>query len=144
MNNKEGVVLQSLVANPFSTQPDGRLVQTEGPNPSQSNQSSKAQPSSVPSSLRNLFGPPQNHNKYLPSSSSFSSSLPRELPKSPLVRIDSPLTSRSHLSYLRVSAIHRSVPSSPEQETRWNTFRGIFDQMSPSPKDGFLLFFWRG
>ena len=75
---------------------------------------------------------------------SVSSSLPRELPKSPLVRIDSPLTSRSQLPYLRVSAIHRSAPSSPEQETRWNAFRGIFDQMSPSPKDGFLLFFWRG
>ena len=100
---------------------DGLVDHTDGPAPSTS-----GQPVSMPSSLQNLFGPPQitNREKPAPSCSSLlpEKPHPRILPMSPLARAESPPTCRSKISALPTSRIH-SAPSSPEQERR-NALRG--------------------
>lgn len=97
-----------------------------------------SQPISMPSSLQNLFGPPQNQKLEKPpsGSKSFSSERPRPfaLPMSPLAREESSSSSRSFPAP-RVSC---SAPCSPEQERR-NSFRQISDPVTPSHENAAVL-----
>ena len=124
---KTGDVPPSL-ANLFGSHPDRTLDQTDGPSPSDTNQ---PQSDSMPSSLKGLFGPPTNHDKNLPSSSSALSpsenrSRPRVLPICPFGR---------QFPSLHVPRISRSAPSSPDHERRWNAFREISDPLTPTPDE---------
>ena len=117
------------LANLFGVKPVESVDCADGPVPSQS-----SQPTSMPSSLQNLFGPPQNQNQEETSPGS-SSPLrerprPRVLPISPLARAESPLASRS----LPAPRVTRSAPSSPEQ-ARWNSLRQTSDPPTPSPEN---------
>lgn len=119
------------LANLFERQPEGNLDTTDGPGTSKSSQ---PQPAAMPSSLRNLFGPPQHQDKKIPPPSSDVSPpnktpRPRVLPISPLACTDSLPRSRSKLASLPSSRISRSAPTTPEQERRWNS------PISPSPPD---------
>ena len=119
------------LANIFCSEPDRTVDKTDGPSPPQSSQ---PQPDAVPSSLQNLFGPPPNHDKDLPSSSGVLSPpgktpRPRVLPISPLARPESPPPARAQFPYLPGARISRSAPTSPDQERRWPT------PITPSPED---------
>lgn len=121
------------LASLFDSEPGSSVDNTDGPAPPEPSQSSP-----VPSSLQNLFGPPQNPNQEKPvpngSSSLPERPRPRVLPISPIARPESPPTSRSKGPSLPAERISRSAPTSPEQE-RWNAFRGISAPLTPSPED---------
>lgn len=119
------------LANLFDRQPEGNLDTTDRPGTSKSSQ---PQPAAMPSSLRNLFGPPQHQDKKIPPPSGEvtppnKTPRPRVLPMSPLAFTDSLPRSRSKLGSLPSSRISRSAPTTPEQERRWNS------PISPSPPD---------
>ena len=122
------------LANLFDRQPEGNLDTTDGPGTSKSSQ---PQPAAMPSSLRNLFGPPQHQDQKIPPPSGDVSRpnktpRPRVLPISPLACTDSLHSlprSRSKRASLPSSRISRSAPTTPEQERRWNS------PISPSPPD---------
>ena len=119
------------LANLFGRQPEGNLDTTGETGTSKPSQ---PQPAALPSSLRNLFGPPQDQDKKIPRSSGVVSPpnktpRPRVLPISPLACTDSLPYSRSKLASLPSSRISRSAPTTPEQEKRWNS------PISPSPAD---------
>jgi len=125
------------LANLFGRNPDGLVDHTDGPAPSNS-----GQPVSMPSSLQNLFGPPQNANREKPAPSC-SSSLPekphqRVLPITPLARPESPPTSRSKIPALPASRIIHSAPTSPEQERR-NALRGSSAPPTLSPENAVAI-----
>lgn len=134
VNKKKG---NPPLANLFGTNPDGFVDHADGPVPSKS-----GQPASMPSSLQNLFGPPQNTTpeKPVPSCSSSLPERPRPgvLPISPLARPVNPPTSRSKVPSLPASRIIHSAPTSPEQERR-NAFRGISAPSTPSPENAFSI-----
>lgn len=125
------------LASLFDTEPGGSVDNTDGPVPPE-----PEQPASMPSSLQNLFGPPQNPNREKPAPNGASSlperPRPRVLPISPLARPESPPTSRSKVPSLPASRISRSAPTSPEQE-RWNAFREISAPLTPSPEDAVTI-----
>ena len=119
------------LSNLFNRQPEGDPDTTDGPGTSKSSQ---PQPAAMPSSLRNLFGPPQDQDKTIPPPSGVVSPpnktpRPRVLPISPLACTDSLPRSRSKLASLPSSRISRSAPTTPEQERRWNS------PISPSSPD---------
>ena len=128
---KKSMDTPTSLANLFDRQPEGSLDTTGEPGTSKPSQ---PQPAAMPSSLRNLFGPPQDQDKKIPRSSSVVSPpnktpRPRVLPISPLACTDSLPHSRSKLASLPSSRISRSAPTTPEQEKRWNS------PISPSPAD---------
>ena len=130
VQKKSNDTLKSL-ANLFDRQPEGNLDTTDGPGTSKSSQ---PQPAAMPSSLRNLFGPQQHQDQKIPPprgdvSPSNKTPRPRVLPISPLACTDGLPRSRSKLASLPSSRISRSVPTTPEQERRWNS------PISPSPPD---------
>lgn len=120
------------LANLFDTRPDASVDHADGLPPSQSKQ-----PASMPSSLQNLFAPPQNPIQEKPTPGGGFSlperPRPRVLPISPLARPESPPTSRFKTNSLPASRISHSAPTSPEQE-RWKAFRGISDPVTASPE----------
>ena len=125
------------LANLFGGKPDGLVDHTDGPAPSKSEQ-----PASMPSSLKSLFGPPQNTNQENPAPSC-SSSLPdrphpRVPPISSLARPESRPTSRSKIPALPASPIVHSAPTSPEQERR-NALRGSSAPPTPSPENAVAI-----
>ena len=126
-----------LLANLFGRNPDGLIDHTDGAAPSKS-----GQPVSMPSSLQNVFGPPQNANREKPAPSC-SSSLPekphpRILPISPVARPESPPTPRSKSPTLPASRIIHSAPTSPEQERR-NVLGGSSAPPTPSSENAVAI-----
>lgn len=123
------------LANLFSVNSVESVDCADEPVPSQPSQS---QPISMPSSLQNLFGPPQNQKPEKPpsGSKSFSSERPRPptLPISPLAR-EKDLSGSGSFPAPRVS---RSAPCSPEQGRR-NSLRQISNPMAPSPENAAAL-----
>ena len=117
----------------FGSNSDELADHTDGHAPSKSEQ-----PVLMPSSLQNLFGPPQNTNreKAAPGCSSSLPEKPRPpvLPISPLARAECPPTSRSKIPALPASRIIHSAPTSPERERR-NSLQGCSAPPSPSPEN---------
>lgn len=121
----------------FGSNPDGLVDHTDGHAPSKSEQ-----PVLMPSSLQNLFGPPQNINREKPASVC-SSSLPEKprppvLPISPLARAESPPTFRSKIPTLPASRIIHSAPTSPERERR-NALQGRSAPPTPSSENAVAI-----